>query len=920
MSVTAPLTVTASASATTVDAGQSVNLTATASGGTSPYTYTWTFGDGNTGSGPSASHSYGTAGTYTATVTATDSTNPQHTATDSVTITVSYGISGSVTLNGSGLSDVKVSTDASHFAYTTSSGTFTITGLSNGTYTVTPVLIGYTFSPASQSVTINGANVTGVNFTASVVTYSISGTVTHDGSGLPSATMTLTLNGTTVGSQQTSTGGTYSFTGLTNGTYVVTPSVSDYVFTPASQNVTVNYASVAGVNFSGSIQGVAGTITITGTDLPLPGSTVAVAGSAGTFTGATSDNGAYSIGGVPDGTYTVTPSLGGYTFSPTSQTVQVSGAYTTGVDFAATPPAGTYSISGKLKITGMISYGAIPVTLSGAASASTTTDNNGNYIFTGLGNGTYTVTVGQDLVGPVIIYNKTSKTTTISGADVILNFSGSVCTKCTAGTVALADGTPLVGVTVTASNAQATTDSTGQYVLQAQGHGASQPWVQGTIVPSKQGYTFDPGNRPCDHGHTTHQDFKGQRNGAAPASASVNEQMSSPDASSTPAPGDGSAQNHDSIENPNRPSGGPGPNARCGSGGVYYQQEEAPVAETDAIPDIPAAPANATQRFYAWDHLGSVRVVTNETGTAVDKHDFEPYGVEILPSTNTAVASHLYDGQERDENSGLDYMHYRYYGSSMGRFMSPDNVPGNANDPQSWNMYAYVRGNPVSFNDPTGHNNRPPPPLVFGCGISDVPLVWTPPPTLTDSEESGITVTTSITSIFGNFGFTFSPSASASGEFVADMEMFAVDRAFDAYSIVSAVTAPTAEEIAAYELWTGFKYSGEFLGKVSLGWTIYTSLKYSYEGITSPAGPQASLGQRVGAWSAVIAGGVIVVVNVLQPETTAVDPWVFAAIGPPGFAAGVGATNLWRIYMPDYPGYPWPTKQAPWPAWAPFNW
>ncbi len=50
----------------------------------------------------------------------------------------------------------------------------------------------------------------------------------------------------------------------------------------------------------------------------------------------------------------------------------------------------------------------------------------------------------------------------------------------------------------------------------------------------------------------------------------------------------------------------------------------------------------------------------------------------------------------------LDYMHYRYYGSTMGRFLKPDNVDGNPRSP-SWNMYAYVRGNPISFNDPTGH-------------------------------------------------------------------------------------------------------------------------------------------------------------------------------------------------------------------------
>jgi hypothetical protein len=62
------------------------------------------------------------------------------------------------------------------------SGNFSFTGLANGNYTVTPSRSGYTFSPASQSVTVNGANVTSVNFTG---TSSGSGTtpnLTVDGS------------------------------------------------------------------------------------------------------------------------------------------------------------------------------------------------------------------------------------------------------------------------------------------------------------------------------------------------------------------------------------------------------------------------------------------------------------------------------------------------------------------------------------------------------------------------------------------------------------------------------------------------------------------------------------------------------------------------------------------------------------------
>jgi len=49
-----------------------------------------------------------------------------------------------------------------------SSGNYTFAGLANGTYAITPSHTGYTFSPNTQSVTVNGANVTNVNFTATV--------------------------------------------------------------------------------------------------------------------------------------------------------------------------------------------------------------------------------------------------------------------------------------------------------------------------------------------------------------------------------------------------------------------------------------------------------------------------------------------------------------------------------------------------------------------------------------------------------------------------------------------------------------------------------------------------------------------------------------------------------------------------------
>jgi RHS repeat-associated protein len=67
-------------------------------------------------------------------------------------------------------------------------------------------------------------------------------------------------------------------------------------------------------------------------------------------------------------------------------------------------------------------------------------------------------------------------------------------------------------------------------------------------------------------------------------------------------------------------------------------------------------------------------------------------------------------GKERDAETGLDYFGARYFSSAQGRFTSPDwsttpqPVPyANLNDPQTLNLYSYVRNNPLSNVDADGH-------------------------------------------------------------------------------------------------------------------------------------------------------------------------------------------------------------------------
>src|SRR5207245_425235 len=164
-----------------------------------------------------------------------------------------YSISGTISpaVGGSGAT-VTLSGGANATTTADSSGNFTFSGLANGTYTVTPSHAGYTFTPSSLSVTVSGANITtGMNFTAAAQTFTISGTISPAAGG---SGATVTPSGAAAATTTADGADNYTFSGLGNGTYAVTPTNTGFTFTPANQSVTVNSANVSGVNFTASAQ------------------------------------------------------------------------------------------------------------------------------------------------------------------------------------------------------------------------------------------------------------------------------------------------------------------------------------------------------------------------------------------------------------------------------------------------------------------------------------------------------------------------------------------------------------------------------------------------------------------------------------------------------------------------------------------
>jgi len=130
--------------------------------------------------------------------------------------------------------------------------------------------------------------------------------------------------------------------------------------------------------------------------------------------------------------------------------------------------------------------------------------------------------------------------------------------------------------------------------------------------------------------------------------------------------------------------------------------------------------------YLTADHLGSTRLVTNLVNSAinvVERYDYAPFGEELTAGIDGRTTALLFStnqyptitpdsgtvkftGKERDAETGLDNFEARYFSGAQGRFTIPDDplVDQNPADPQSWNLFAYVRNNPLRNVDPTGQD------------------------------------------------------------------------------------------------------------------------------------------------------------------------------------------------------------------------
>jgi RHS repeat-associated protein len=141
--------------------------------------------------------------------------------------------------------------------------------------------------------------------------------------------------------------------------------------------------------------------------------------------------------------------------------------------------------------------------------------------------------------------------------------------------------------------------------------------------------------------------------------------------------------------------------------------------------------------YLTVDALGSTRMMTDgSTGAIKSLHDYLPFGEEIDAGVGGRSSTLYMDssvmtadgtaqkftGKLRDNETGLDFFGARYFSGAQGRFATPDwsekpqPVPyADFKDPQTLNLYGYVRNNPLAHADPNGHCDPskgpcPPPP------------------------------------------------------------------------------------------------------------------------------------------------------------------------------------------------------------------
>lgn len=359
-----------------------------------------------------------------------------------------YGtVTGTVTDSLTGLPVAGTTVSANGVTATTATnGSYTLNKASLGSYPISATAAGYVSNTAN--ITVNPAATTQQNLALTPQPGSITGTVRDSVTNQPIVGAQVAFSG---GTTSTDANGTYSFSGVGEGSYTLTSSVANYATQAQAVTVSPGANSQRDIGLAPLPGSIAGTVSDAQTRAPLPSATVSY--SAGSSTSMSS--GGYSLTNVTEGTYTVTASASGY--SSLSQSISVGPGAAVIHDFALAPlPGGitgtvTDSLTGKPIGSASVSTGNVTAT-----SAS-----NGSYTLSNLTEGSYTVTASVAGYQSVSVSATVNPGVTTQQALALTPLPGSVLGTVSDSTTTLA----ISGATVSINNGTTTTDANGAYNL-----------------------------------------------------------------------------------------------------------------------------------------------------------------------------------------------------------------------------------------------------------------------------------------------------------------------------------------------------------------------------------------------------------------------------------------------------------------------
>lgn len=119
--------------------------------------------------------------------------------------------------------------------------------------------------------------------------------------------------------------------------------------------------------------------------------------------------------------------------------------------------------------------------------------------------------------------------------------------------------------------------------------------------------------------------------------------------------------------------------------------------------------ASSALDYNLADWLGTERVRISSSGTVINSCSDTPYGMNIACSTPDPSPMH-FTGLQYDAETAMSHALNRQYPMNLGRWLTADPAGKDAvelDDPQMWNLYAYVRNDPLTLTDPSGLSSDP---------------------------------------------------------------------------------------------------------------------------------------------------------------------------------------------------------------------